>query len=341
MNRFFAVVGLGCLLPFVTQAASLYIAPNTSTLYKGDTGQYTVRLDVDTEQCINAVDATIQYSENIEVIDLSTGGSIFSMWVEEPIINRDERTITFAGGIPNGYCGRIAGDPRLTNQIVDIIVQSPSFSVGSGSRDASSTDEATLSFLDSTTAYLNDGRGTQVAIDTFDTNIDLIPRAGNSVNNDWVDFVNSDTIPPTPFSIALERTENAFSNDFFITFATTDKQSGINYYEVMEEPLSQSGFFNWGSVDAPWIEATSPYVLEDQSLNSTIFVRAVDKAGNEYMAVLVPDESLRTLSTQALFMYLIAAAVGVVVIAVGVVLYVLYRRRTKVNKDETRNEIES
>ena len=32
-------------------------------------------------------------------------------------INKENRTVTFAGGIPNGYCGRVNGDPKLTNII--------------------------------------------------------------------------------------------------------------------------------------------------------------------------------------------------------------------------------
>ena len=313
------------LLPMVADAASLYLSPNTSTLYRGDSQRYTVRLDVAADECVNAVDAVISYTENIEPVDTSTGGSIFSMWVEEPTINRDERTITFAGGIPNGYCGRIDGDPRLTNALVDIIFQSPGFTIGSGGNGTSS-DEAIINFRDETTAYLNDGFGTQIPIATYGATINLERSAGVSVQNDWLDYINNDTEAPNPFSITLEQSPNAFSNDYFITFNTSDKQSGVSYYEVMEEPLQENSLFRWGGVDAPWEKTRSPYVLQDQSLNSKIFVRAVDKAGNEYMAVLVPDESLRSVSINQTLIYTLLAAL-LVLSVVGIAVFFLWRRR--------------
>lgn len=310
----------------LVEAASLYISPNSTTLYRGDNERFTVRLDVSEDQCVNAVDAVVQYSDNIEPVDVSTGGSIFSIWIEEPTIDRENRTVSFAGGIPNGYCGRIDGDPRLTNGLVDIIFQSPGFMIGGGGNGTSS-DEATLSFADSTAAYLNDGFGTQIPIETYGTSIELIHSAGSSVQNDWVDYVNEDVDAPNAFSINLETTSNAFSGDYFITFNTSDKQSGVSYYEVMEEPLDEANFFRWGSEGAPWIETRSPYVLKDQSLNSTIYVRAVDKAGNEYMAVLVPDEELRTISTQAILGYVVMAFGAVtVVVVLGATAYVVRRR---------------
>lgn len=327
MNRL-ALLGLLVvfLLPTVADAASLYLSPNSSTLYRGDSQRYTVRLDVDANECINAVDAVITYSDNIEPVDTSTGSSILSMWVEEPTINRANRTITFAGGIPNGYCGRIDGDPRLTNALIDIIFQSPGFMVGGGGGTSTSSDQAIVDFTDETTAYLNDGFGTPIAIATYGATVTLERSAGAAVQNDWIDYVNNDTNPPNPFSITLERSENAFSNDYFITFNTSDKQSGVSYYEVMEELLQDTNFFGWGREDAPWRETRSPYVLKDQSLNSTIFVRAVDKAGNEYMAVLVPDEALRSTSFNSIFAYILLI-VSALVVSIGVGLGYWYRRR--------------
>jgi hypothetical protein len=108
----------------------------------------------------------------------------------------------------------------------------------------------------------------------------------------------------------------AFGGRYYIAFSTTDKQTGIDRYEVREELLSQFDTFSWGRANVSWIETRSPYVLKDQSLNSIIRVRAIDKAGNEYIATLVPDPALRTLSftqflTYVLFILLVLlAAVG-------------------------------
>ncbi len=309
------------------RAATLYLSPSTIELNRGDSTKLSLRLDVDRDECVNAIDGVITYSDNIEPTDISRGGSIMSMWVEEPIINREARTITFAGGIPNGYCGRIVGDPRLTNNIVDLIFQSPGFVVGN--KQGTSSEMARVEVAEDTQVYLNDGFGTRTNVNRYGADIALRPKAGTDIQNPWGDIVTSDAQPPEEFSLSLEQTKNAFSNRYFITFNTTDKQSGLDHYEVIEEPLKDFWSFRWGATDAPWVETRSPYVLKDQSLNSTVRVRAIDKAGNEYIASLVPDESKRRLTTETL---IVLAALGGVacLIALGGCLWYFFRRRSRV-----------
>ncbi len=318
-------------------AATLYMDPNQHELKRGDSAIVSVRLDTDEEECVNVVDAVISYSENIEPIDISRGSSILSIWVEDPVIDKVNRTISFAGGIPNGYCGRIAGDPRLTNNLIDIHVMSPGMQVGS----TESGNIGSLTFADETRVLLNDGFGTEASRQLFNSEFILTRDAGSQVENDWLQIINNDEQPPEDFTIALERTPNAFSNRYFIVFNTTDKQSGLALYEVMEEPLELRNLFIWGRANAPWTEARSPYVLEDQSLNSTIRVRAIDKAGNEYVAVLVPDEASRTLPSE---LYVVAAAAVAGLLILVAALYFVIRavkRRLRRGQDEGEDDDES
>ncbi len=324
------VLGIA-LYGHATQAATLYLSPSTALLHRGDSIKLSLRLDVDRDECVNAIDGVISYSENIEPTDISRGASIMSMWVEEPIIDREARTITFAGGIPNGYCGRIVGDPRLTNNIVDLIFQSPGFVVGN--KQGTSSDIARVEVSEDTQVYLNDGFGTRTNVNRYGAEIALDAKAGTEIQNPWNDAVVNDQQAPEEFSISLERTENAFSNRYFITFNTTDKQSGLDHYEVIEEPLTDFWSFRWGGTDAPWIETRSPYVLKDQSLNSTVRVRAIDKAGNEYIANLVPDESQRRLTTESLVV-LSALSVLVCLVALGGCLWYFLRRRSRARSAE-------
>lgn len=320
------IVGLFYLVyPNGTEAASLYIDPAMSQLHRGDSITMSVRLDTDEAagECVNAVDAVISYPENIEPVDVSIGDSIFRVWVEEPVIHRDSRTITFAGGIPNGYCGRVIGDPRLTNVLAKIIFQSPGFTIGGNSAGT----EATVAFGNESTAYLNDGLGTKAELATYPAKIELIATFGETIANNWQNDINADNIIPEEFSISLQKDEKAFSQKYYIVFNTTDKQTGIDHYEVMEEPLTQFGSFQWGRADAPWIETRSPYVLGDQSLNSIIRVRAIDKAGNEYVATLVPDESLRTLSHNQMISLMLGVGGGVLVVLILVVIILSLRKR--------------
>jgi hypothetical protein len=312
------------LIPSTTSAAALYIDPAISELLRGESITMAVRLDTDETigECVNAVDAVITYPANIEPVDVSIGESIFSMWVERPTINKEARTITFAGGIPNGYCGRVTGDPRLTNVLTEIIFRSPGFVVGGTQSDS---NIAEVAFAPESAAYLNDGRGTKANLNTYGARITLNATGGSGENNLWRDKVNDDNIPPEEFSIFLEKRD--ISNDFFVVFNTTDKQTGIDSYQIMEEPLTQYGSFQWGRADAPWVDAQSPYTLQDQTLNSIIRVRALDKAGNEYIANLIPDESLRTLSGDQVLTYVLwAAGLGLLII-IGLVGFTLIRRR--------------
>lgn len=321
-----------CFL-FVNQAeaATLYIDPGVATIYRGDSITTSVRLmpDQSNGECINTIDAIVRYPENIQPVDVSIGHSIFSVWVEQPTINKEDRTITFAGGIPNGYCGRVQGDPGFTNVVADIIFRSPGFSIG-GSGEG---NIALIDFAPETTVYLNDGQGTKAPLLTLGSTLTLEPNAGPGIVDEWREDVRQDDVSPEQFSITLEKDRLAFSGRYYIIFSTTDKQTGISHYEVMEEPSSEFSKFTWGGTDAPWVRAESPYVLKDQSLNSTIRVKAYDKAGNEYIATLVPDESIRTISKQATVIYIMLGAGLLVVFSVILGVLIWFKKRKKVLPD--------
>ena len=307
-------------------AASLYIDPAFTTLSRGDAVTLSVRLDVDeaNEECVNAVDGVITYSDNIVPVDISIGDSIFSMWVEQPVIDKEKHTITFAGGIPNGYCGRIAGDPRLTNSLVKLIFRSPGFSIGGGSGSTT----ATIAFAPETAAYLNDGFGTKAELAMYGTSIDLKKEAGAVLQDPWHDAVITDEIAPEKFSVTLAKIP-VDGGKYNVVFNTTDKQTGIDHYEVIEEPIAKFAAFEWGRANAPWIVARSPYQLKDQSLNSTIRVKAVDKAGNEYVAALLPDKEMRTISTRDI---ILGAGIGLMLLLLSLIFisaFISLRRRAK------------
>ena len=81
------------------------------------------------------------------------------------------------------------------------------------------------------------------------------------------------------------------------------------------------------AANAPWVDAQSPYQLADQTLNSVVRVRAVDKAGNEYVATLIPEEDRRTMTVE---MKIFVSVLGTLIFAFlvsGVVYYLLRSRR--------------
>jgi hypothetical protein len=182
-------------------------------------------------------------------------------------------------------------------------------------------------------AYLNDGLGTRISPNTFDATLTLDKNAGSGIVDPWRSAVSNDIVPPEQFSILLEKDDFAFSGKYYIAFNTTDKQTGIDQYQVMEQPIEQIGSFNWGGVDAPWVVTRSPYILKDQSLNSVIRVKAIDKAGNEYVSTLLPDESLRGLSSTQLRTYIVFIVIGLIILGcLGVIFTFFWQRRKKQKK---------
>lgn len=310
-------------------SASLYMDPGSAELKIADSVTMSVRLDVNEAagECVNAVDATINYSPEIEPVDIALGQSIFRMWVEEPTIDKENNQITFAGGIPNGYCGRIAGDPQLTNKIIEIVFVSAKKEILDDDEDVT----VEVSFSDTTNAYLNDGFGTVAKLSTLGSSITVKPELGGN-SNEWLELVASDQFAPEPFSISLQKGDGDFSNKYYIVFNTTDKQTGVDHYEIIEEPLDSLNIFRFGAANAPWITDRSPYVLEDQNLNSTIRVKAVDNAGNFYIATLVPEEDLRTTPVTEKISYMIILLFLALMVVSPIILVVKRRRNVKKNK---------
>ncbi len=138
----------------------------------------------------------------------------------------------------------------------------------------------------------------------------------------------------------LTKDDVAFTGNYFIVFSTTDKQTGISHYEIMEEPAEEFKHFSWGGVDAPWVTANSPYVLQDQSLNSIIRVKAIDKAGNEYVATLIPDETMQSISRNQILIYVFIGIGATVLLILAMGLWFFIRRRKSNNDDVVEIETE-
>ena len=312
-------------------AASLYMDPSLTHAYRADSVAVSVRLDTEDGECINTVDAVIKYDPNIIAVDVSRGDSILSLWVEDPKIDPVAHTVTFAGGVPNGYCGRVVGDPRLSNVIAKIIFQVPGFSVGGGT----STD-ANITFEPATRVLLNDGLGTNAPLKTFGSQITLDDKAGNTIADPWSDAVGSDKTLPSPFSIELVQDNNVFGGKYYIVFSTTDKQSGIDHYEVLEEPIRELSLFKWGAPNHQWKTVKNPYVLVDQRLQSVIRVKAIDKAGNERIATYAPTDTARMIDPYSALVA--GAGVAVLFLIAGLVLYFLRRKFRKKETDDVTTE---
>ncbi len=100
----------GLSLPRLARAAILYVDPQTVETVQGETFLVNLRLDSEGE-VINVVELSLPYpSESLEVVSLIRGGSILSLWPEEPKADPETGAITLAGGVPNG---RIASSAEI------------------------------------------------------------------------------------------------------------------------------------------------------------------------------------------------------------------------------------
>ena len=95
-----------------------------------------------------------------------------------------------------------------------------------------------------------------------------------------------DTEPPESFVPEISRDELIANGKWFVVFVTQDKASGIDRYEIKESRQKILTFFS------RWRVAESPYVLQDQELRSYVFVKAVDKNGNQRIIKIAPRNPL-------------------------------------------------
>lgn len=273
--------------PLSVSAAALTLDPEEATLGPGDSILVTVRLDPDLEgECINAVTGVVSFPPGtIDAVAFSKGESLLTLWVEEPIIDREKGLVRFSGGIPGGYCGRVLGDPGLTNIIGKIVFAVPGFTVGA----PAPKQTADIVFASGTEVLLNDGAGTPALL-TFKNASFVRAETAQRTQNDWLDAVRADTTPPDPFTVEIHRDADVLEGKYFAVFSTIDKQSGIHHFEVLEESPKRYSLFGSNPQDA-YVPVTSPYVLKDQARGGKLFVRAVDQAGNKREAVVLPDAS--------------------------------------------------
>ena len=111
-------------------------------------------------------------------------------------------------------------------------------------------------------------------------------------------FEPTSTRSPEPFDVfAAESADNRPE----VVFAAVDKGQGIDHYEVAERRA-------WWPAGLQWKVATSPYALGDRYGTSDVYVKAVDRAGNETLGVYAHAHALRPYEFLLLGILLVYAA---------------------------------
>jgi hypothetical protein len=91
--------------PNLSEAATLSISPGTGVYTVGST--FTAQVTLNTQgKPVNAAEGGIKFNPNeLSVVSVDKGNSIFNLWVTEPTFSNSAGTISFSGGLPSGYTG--------------------------------------------------------------------------------------------------------------------------------------------------------------------------------------------------------------------------------------------
>ena len=211
--------------------------------------QFIMDVIVQSESLLNAVEGRLVFPENmLEVLEINDGGSVVNFWAERPHLESGG-ALLFSGITPGGFSGP-------NNHLLSVLFE------------AKIPGQAEIR-LERIRILENDGAGTEITVLARPTAV-LIEPGDSKVRKEFVE----DYEPPENFTPSITNDPTVFEGKYFLVFSTQDKISGIDRYEVKEG--------NWGF----YRRAESPYPLSDQSLSKKIFVRAIDKAGNQRISVI-------------------------------------------------------
>lgn len=232
------------------EAATVSLNRDGVALNPGDI--FTIDVLVDSEgRLLNAVDVEVMFpSDLMEYQSSDDSNSIINLWVTKPTF-RDNEIISFAGITPGGFAG------HATNILT---LNFKALTPGYGSIEISKAQ-----------LLKHDGLGTEEFADK--QNIFITVAEGESS----VDEVSLDAEKPESFTPAIVKDIDLYGGVNTLIFATQDKGVGMDRFEVKE------GVF--GSYQI----AESPYRLRHQSLDKKIFVKAVDRSGNERVEIVYPQ----------------------------------------------------
>ena len=146
------------------------------------------------------------------------------------------------------------------------------------------------------------------------------------LGEDWSEKVTFramiDSTSPEVFEPEIGQDPSMFEGKYFLSFATVDKMSGIDHHEAAE--VKRRGFVKGllkKEEKVEWKKAKSPYLLEDQSLRSKIFVKAIDKAGNEQIGERIPPYKITLLD--------ITVGIILLVLLIGTIWWIIKKIQRK------------
>lgn len=280
------------ILSFPAKGAEVGFNENSQEILVNQ--EFKVSIVINTnEEDINAIEGEITLPKDILSLNtINDANSIISLWVVEPQLIND--TIKFSGIVPGGYKGN-------KGLLFDLIFK------------AKKEGEGFINFQ-KVRILRNDGLGTEVPVDISDFKIIV---KGKMPPNQVTPVEIIDNNPPEPFMPIISKDPTIFDGKYFLVFSTKDKESGIDYYEVKEGK-------------GPFVRAKSPYLIKNQKLDKEIIVKAIDRKGNERIAVVKPLNKPAPWYTR----YKTFTIIVVIVLLISVISYFFWKNYVQKKKKD-------
>lgn len=258
-------------IPLGAYAAEFHFTEPYDTIHAGD--QFAIDLYLDPQgQSVNALEGGVSFSPNIQLVETRIESSIVPLWIQKPTLTKG--IVSFAGVIPSGYEGSLSPEWKgfRPGKVLRLIFE------------ATKEGHASVFLGSATKAYLNDGKGTPAQVNALGFSFDVLPRSDSL----RALSVALDSIQPEPFTpLRVSGTSFGEKNDMLV-FTDEDKQSGVNHFEIA---FSKTEVSEHSYDQLSFVNAESPYPLPPESLSEFIYVKAVDEAGNERLALVKPESA--------------------------------------------------
>jgi len=251
-----AVIVTSFLVVAPAFAAETFFGTKTQEIKANQSFEVDVFINTDNEE-INAIEGKIIFPQDLlEIKRINDGNSIINFWIEKP---RDalRGQIVFSGIVPGGY----KGSQGLIFSITFL---------------AKEDGTAVIRFSD-TKALRNDGEGTEASLTPYNFQFLISNLPIDKSVSQTITPKTKDLNPPEGFTPQIVADPSIFNGKWFLVFATQDKGSGIDHYEVCE-----------GRIEC--IIAESPYLLQNQDLDRKIVVKAIDKSDNKRIITIPPQK---------------------------------------------------
>ncbi|MFH1451001.1 MAG: hypothetical protein ABIF89_00100 [bacterium] len=255
--RIVFVLGVFALFPqnVFGQSASFYLSPANGTY--GISEQFFVHLMVNADGlAVNASQGEIYFpADKLEVVSISKGGSIFSLWVKEPTFSNTNGVISFGGGLPNpGFIGK--------GNIISVLFR------------GKTVGDATVT-LGKEKILANDSHGTDVFSFSAGGKYTIIRREGvipsPKPEPGAKPPVIIDNEPPYPFEIIVDNGGDPTNPSPLLYFETRDDLSPMSHYEIK---IEENAFTAKPGETMPW---KIPFLAPG---NYHVSVKAFDTAKN-------------------------------------------------------------